>query len=61
MFSRKELNLRQQRCLELLKDYNMSIFYHPCKVNALSRLIMGSTDHFEEDNKENAKDVQKLA
>ncbi|WMV45045.1 hypothetical protein MTR67_038430, partial [Solanum verrucosum] len=33
------------RWLELLKDYDMSVFYHPCKANvvvdAMSRLSMG--------------------
>ncbi|KAH0670709.1 hypothetical protein KY289_025202 [Solanum tuberosum] len=62
---KKELNFRQRRWLELLKDYDMSILYHPGKANvvvdALSRLSMYSTDHFEEDKKELAKDVHKLA
>ena len=55
VFTQKELNLRQRRWLELLKDYDMSILYHPGKANvvadALSRLSMGSTTHFEEDKK----------
>lgn len=41
----KELNLRQRRCLEFLKDYDMTLHYHPGKsnivVDALSRLSMG--------------------
>ncbi|WMV36918.1 hypothetical protein MTR67_030303, partial [Solanum verrucosum] len=45
MFTQKELNLRQRRWLELLKDYDMSILYHPGKANvvadALSRLSLG--------------------
>ncbi|KAH0744677.1 hypothetical protein KY290_032670 [Solanum tuberosum] len=61
----KELNLRQQRWLELLKDYDMSILYHPGKANviadALSRLYMGSTAHVEEVKKELVKDVHRLA
>ena len=28
-FTQKELNLRQRRRLELLKDYDMSVLYHP--------------------------------
>ncbi|WMV33653.1 hypothetical protein MTR67_027038 [Solanum verrucosum] len=52
------------RWLELLKDYDMSILYHPGKANvvddALSRLSMGSTTHFEEDKKELSKDVHRL-
>ena len=33
VFTQKELNLRQRRLLELLKDYNMSVRYHPDKAN----------------------------
>ena len=29
VFIQKELNLRQRRWLELLKDYDMSVLYHP--------------------------------
>src|SRR5688572_1241028 len=65
VFTQKELNLRQRRWLELLKDYDMSILYHPGKANvvvdALSRLSMGSTAHIEEDKKELARDVHRLA
>ncbi|KAA0032107.1 DNA/RNA polymerases superfamily protein [Cucumis melo var. makuwa] len=41
IFDQKEINLRQRRWLELIKDYDCSIEYHPCKANivadALSR------------------------
>ena len=51
--------------MELLKDYDMSILYHPRKsnvvVDALSRLSMGSTIHVEEEKRELAKDVHILA
>ena len=42
-FTQKELNMRQQRLLELVKDYDCSINYHPSKANvvadALSRKL----------------------
>ncbi|KAH0658244.1 hypothetical protein KY289_026992 [Solanum tuberosum] len=64
-FSQKELNLSQRRWLEFLKDYDISILYHPSKANfvadALSMLYMGSITHFEEDKKELAKEVHRLA
>ncbi|PKA55284.1 hypothetical protein AXF42_Ash003921 [Apostasia shenzhenica] len=31
IFTQKELNLRQRRWLELLKNYNVEIQYHPGK------------------------------
>ncbi|WMV58674.1 hypothetical protein MTR67_052059 [Solanum verrucosum] len=65
VFTQKELNLRQRRWLEFLKDYDMSVHYHPGKANvvpdALSRLSMGSVAHVEEEKRELAKDVHKLA
>ena len=35
VFTQKELNLCHRRCLEFLKDYNMSVHYHPGKVNVV--------------------------
>ncbi|TYK28801.1 ty3-gypsy retrotransposon protein [Cucumis melo var. makuwa] len=46
-FTQKELNMRQQRWLELVKDYDCEILYHPGKANvvadALSRKVSHST------------------
>jgi hypothetical protein len=43
-FTHKELNMRQRRWLELIKDYDYKINYHPGKVSvvadALSRKSM---------------------
>ena len=35
LFSRKELNMRQRRWIELLKDYDCRILYHPGKENVV--------------------------
>ena len=45
IFTQKELNMRQRRWLELVKDYDCEILYHPGKANrvadALSRKSVG--------------------
>ena len=35
LFTQRELNLRQKRWLELIKDYNLVIDYHPEKANVV--------------------------
>ena len=48
IFKQQDLNWRQRRWLELLKDYDSGILYHPGKVNVvadtLSRKVLGSID-----------------
>jgi hypothetical protein len=47
IFTQKDLNLRQRRWLELIKDYDLDIQYHPGKANvvanALSRKSQANT------------------
>ena len=56
VFNLKELNPRQRRQLDLLKDYDKSIPFHPEKANvvydALSRMSMGSVSHLDESKKD---------
>ncbi|KAL6343167.1 hypothetical protein AAG906_020956 [Vitis piasezkii] len=42
LFSQKELNMRQRRWIELLKDYDCIIQYHPGKVNVVVVKSVGS-------------------
>jgi hypothetical protein len=36
IFTQPELNMRQRRWLELIKDYNLEVHYHPSKVNVVA-------------------------
>jgi hypothetical protein len=36
IFTQKELNMRQRRWLELIKDYDLTIQYHPGKSNVVA-------------------------
>ncbi|XP_073360085.1 uncharacterized protein [Aegilops tauschii subsp. strangulata] len=36
IFTQKELNMRQRRWLELIKDYDLSVQYHPGKANVVA-------------------------
>ncbi|WVZ97565.1 LOW QUALITY PROTEIN: hypothetical protein U9M48_043091 [Paspalum notatum var. saurae] len=36
IFTQNELNMRQRRCLELIKEYDMEIHYHPSKANVMA-------------------------
>lgn len=65
VFIKKELNLRQRRWLELLKDYEISLHYHSSKANvvvdSLSRLSIGSLAHVEKRKWELVNDIHHLA
>ena len=65
VFIQKELNLRQRRWLDLLKDYDMSILDNTSKANvvvdALCRMTMGSVSHLDEAKKDLAREVHRLA
>lgn len=51
--------------VELLKDYDISVLYHPVKANigldAISRLSMCSVTHIEDDKKELVRDVDRCS
>ena len=65
IFKQKELNLRQRRWLELLKDYDVDILYHPGKANvvadALSRKSMGSLTDVQPEGRDMVWEIQRLS
>ena len=36
IFTQSELNMRQRRWLELIKDYDLEVYYHPGKANVVA-------------------------
>ena len=57
LMTQKELNMRQRRWMELLKDYDFTMEYHPGKANvvanALSRKVGSSVAHLRVDRMDN--------
>ncbi|KAL5546021.1 hypothetical protein UlMin_005708 [Ulmus minor] len=64
IFTQKELNMRQRRWLELVKDYDCEILYHPGKANcvadALSRKSTTTVMSIRKMPEMLQKDIQKL-
>ncbi|GJU15043.1 putative reverse transcriptase domain-containing protein [Tanacetum coccineum] len=48
IFTQRELNMRQRRWLELLKDYDTNIQYHPGKANVVADAL--STEKYWDDS-----------
>ena len=65
IFKQKDLNLRQRRWLELIKDYDIDILYHPGKANvvadALSRKAIMNAGSQAMVSPGVAKDLRQLA
>jgi hypothetical protein len=47
----RDLNTRQQRCLEVLKDYDNNMFYHPIKANVVANALSRKSQDGETDPK----------
>ena len=64
IFQQRDLNLGKRRWMELLKDYDFSILYHPKKANvvadALSRKSAGSLAHINLERRPTIKELHQL-
>ena len=45
LFTREELNIRQRRWLELVKDHDMQILHHLGKANVVADVLSRKTTH----------------
>ena len=48
IFTQSELNMRQRRWLELIKDYNLEVHYHPGKANVVADALSRKSYQVEE-------------
>ena len=48
IFTQSELNMRQRRLLELIKDYNLEVHYHLGKVNVMADALSRKSHQIEE-------------
>jgi hypothetical protein len=64
IFTQSELNMRQRRWLELIKDYDLEVHYHPGKANvvadALSRKVHYNCLMVESYSETLCEDLRKL-
>jgi len=45
LFDKKELNMRQRRWMEYLKDYDFELLYHPGKANVVADALSRKKAH----------------
>ena len=50
IFTQSELNMRQQRWLELIKHYNLELHYHPRKANVVADALSQKSHQVEEES-----------
>ena len=48
IFTQSELNMRQRRWLELIKYYNLEVYYHPGKANMVADALSQKSYQVEE-------------
>ncbi|WVZ49090.1 hypothetical protein U9M48_000471 [Paspalum notatum var. saurae] len=60
IFTQTELNMRQRRWLELIKDYDLEIHYHPGKANVVADALSGRVGSKGQLNDEKIKEIKEL-
>ena len=50
IFTQFELNMRQRRWLELIKDYNLEVCYHPRKANVVVDALSRKSHQVDEES-----------
>ena len=50
IFTQSKLNMRKQRWLELIKDYNLEVHYHPRKTNVVANTLSQKSHQVEEES-----------
>ena len=50
IFTQSELNMRQRRWLELIKDYNLEVHYHSGKANVVADALSWKSHQVEEES-----------
>ena len=58
LFTQKELNMRQRPWLELVKDYDCDISYHPRKANVVADALSRKSSHSLAASRELEKPLQ---
>ena len=48
IFTQSKLNMRQRRWLELIKNYNLEVHYHPRKANVVADALSWKSYQVEE-------------
>src|SRR4051812_38344343 len=57
-FTQKELNMRQKRLLELIKDYDLTVNYTPGKANVVAEVLSRKSADIQPSNRELPKELQ---